>query len=325
MKPIPKLPILLLAGCLALPLAVAAEDATITASQVLEMLEAGLSEEVVLEWLAGAEESTARPTPDELIALKKAGATDRLLKALLAGSRGERVEPAPEPLPAAPPAVASSPTEAPPVNTDRDPADTGVLVRFELSYEPPKVDYDEELWDLYVYLDGEPLAYVPPILSVLDRSEVLEFRQRLAPGRHVIRVTQERHERRGRNRWRHSARVSDQQFAFDVEPVRDGELELAFSEGFLGARSTGPLTFRFRQQDRVTEVEGVGGLPDRWAPLCEEIEAGFDGDTRSRAEARALEGCVRWASLWGDVQAPSRDAVRRALEKFDFRPVPRGS
>ncbi len=296
--------------------------------QVLEMLEAELSEEIVLAWLEGVEPPTPRPTPEQLIALKKAGATDRLLQALLDLSRGERLEPAATGEPAPPASVAdpieSASATAPAPAEEAGPE--GALVDFRLQYDPPKFDHEDELWDLYVYLDGEPLAYVPPSVSFLDQGgQALEFRRRMAPGPHTLRVTQERHERRPRGRWHHTARVSEQEFAFEVVDGAQGELELLFSEGPLATRSTGPLRFHFLQGERVTELDGVGGDPERWPLLCEELEANLESGAASREARRDLEGCVRWATLWGGKGVPSRDSVRRALEMFDFRPVPRGS
>ena len=318
---------IVLAGLLALglvpPLVADAEGGSLS-EQVLEMLEADLSEEIVLAWLEGVEPPTARPTAGELVALKKAGATDRLLAALLALSKGDPIEPAPAAEPA-PPAVV--PGEAPAPVAAGEPGLEGALVDFSLQYDPPQFDHEVELWDLYVYLNGEPLAYVPPSVTFLGQGgQALEFRRRLPSGRHVLRVTQERHVRRPGNRWQHSARVSAQEFVFEVVGGTPAELELTFSEGPLATRSTGPLRFHFLQEERVTDLDGVGGDPETWPLLCEEIEANRAPDEAARGGARRdLEGCVRWASLWGGLNVPERQAVRRALEMFEFKPVPKGS
>lgn len=58
---------------------------------------------------------------------------------------------------------------------------------------------------------------------------------------------------------------------------------------------------------------GVG--PDRF------LEASTAGPSRRDQ----LERCVRWPDLWDGGGAPPRDEVRRALEAFDYRPVPKGS
>lgn len=311
-------PILALLAVLVVPVAPAAADASDLHRDVLEMLEADLSEEVVLEWLQGVEPPVRRPTAEELVALKKAGGTDRLLKALIALSSAAE-GPGDDALATTPPSTAATAAPVMPVAEESAEAEaTGVLVTFRLSYEAPKVDFDEELWDLYVYLDGEPLAYVPPSFSILDREKALEFKQRLTPGSHAVRVLQERHERRRGKRWRHAARASDQEFAFDLRTGISADIDLKYREGWLSEHSDGPLRFRLVQEDEVTELEWVGGSPERWPLLCEELEA--EGRARDK-----LEGCVSWPELWGESEVPSRKAVRDALELFDYRPVPRGS
>ena len=283
--------------------------------QVIRMLESELSEEIVLEWLSGTGEPVPRPTAEELIALKEAGATDRLLMALLALATGGPDAPDER---AARPAAASSPPESG--------AEAGVQVEFRLSHLPSRIDSEDEPWDLYVYLDGEPLAYVPPSGSLIDRNVALEFRHRLEPGRHLIRVSQERHLRRSRGRWRHEARISEQLFWFELSAGSRAELELGFSEGWLANRGGGPMTFRLLQDDRTLEMEAVGGDPERWPLLCEEIESNLRaGETPGRSVRSELDGCVRWTDLWPQIETPDRNLVREALAAFDYRPVPRGS
>lgn len=311
-------------------------------ADVIRMLEAGLSEEVIVNWLVGDERQVPEASADDLIGLKSAGATDSLLDKLLELSR--RGAPAPPAAPAptskppaarpeqpvtAAPAQPGLPSAVPPVATAPPAAarsESEPLVSFRLAYTPPKVDFDDELWDLYVYLDGEPLAYVPPNTSFIDRGDALEFRQRLAPGRHLLLVTQERHRREGRKRWHHAARVSSERFFFDVAPGEDGEAELIYNEGILDTNSDGPLSFRFLQSDRVTEREAVGGRPESWAPICEEIEANVAAGKKPSASVQnALVGCVRWDELWQGIEGPTREQIREALAVFDYRPVPRGS
>lgn len=291
------------------------------AGQVLQMLQAGLSAEVILDWLASQSEPAAAPSAGEMVALKEAGASDGLLRALLARARGEEV---PVPPPAAPPAAAPQPPAAPEAPPAAGAAQE-VLVTFRLSYEP-RFESGEEEWDLFVYLDGKPLSYVPRSGSLGSGSlpgsgEALELRRRLAPGPHLLRVTQERHQARRRGRWLHAARVAPAELAFELTAGRDAEVEVTFHQGWPGLGTSGPLTFRAVQGERVVEAEEVGGDPEEWPALCEEIEASTAGPDR---EDR-LEGCVRWQELWGGRDVPGRDEVRRALEAFDYRPVPRGS
>jgi hypothetical protein len=323
--------------CLALP--AAAEGPQGIYADVIRMLEADLSEEVILDWLEGDKRPVPKASADDLIGLKGAGASQALLEKLLGLSRREAAplptapaEPTvPVPTePSTPPAARAEPSsaaEAPAARPtpSRSPGDQA-LVTFRLAYIPPKVDFDHELWDLYVYLNGEPLAYVPPNTSFLDRGDAVEFRRSLEPGPHLLVVTQERHERQSKKRWRHEARVSPEVFAFEVLPNHDGEAELTYNEGLLGTNSGGPLTFRIVQSDQVTEMEGVGGSPDSWAQLCEEIEANIpEGKSPGRSAQDELARCVRWGELWHGIEGPTRDQIREALAAFDYRPVPRGS
>jgi len=280
------------------------------------MLSAGLSSEFVLSWLEGSRVPPARPTAEQAIAMRQAGASNELMVRLLELSTEEVADPA-----------LARPPVADPVERVGPLADgSGVGVAFELSYAP-RFEDGEPTWDLYVYLDGRPLSYVPATAaSVLaELAEPLVFERRIAPGTHTLRVSQERHGRRGSDAWRHQARVAPDVFHFDLEPGLEARIEVRFEQG-LEALLTGrgPVTFRMTQGERGGELEAVGGYPEDWAEICEDVES----ETREWGEkrrSRRLEGCVSWAELWPGAAAPSRAAVWEALAAFDFRPVPRSS
>ena len=170
------------------------------------------------------------------------------------------------------------------------------------------------------------MSYVPE--GTLLTSNVVRFRQFLTPGKHTLRVAQERHEQAWRGRWSHAARVSDLVLPFEVAGgarVR-ADIELKFSQPKLAfGRSGGPLSFRFVQGKTVEVVAKQGGDPEDWLLVCEEIEANAeDGKELEKSLRRQLEGCVRWAELWPGVdEAPSRDEIREALALFDYRPIPK--
>jgi hypothetical protein len=325
----------------------AADD---TYGQVEALLKAGISEEVVGSWLA-SRPAPPLPTAAELIALKTAGASDALLARIveLAGRAQRTATAAAAPAAAAPaapgasaapegaaaasapaapaavapvatppsttPAAAAPATAAPPPPA---PADGRVEVRFALSYQP-HVDVDEEPWDLFAYLDGEPLALVPRI-KLFSRDEPLHLTRRLAPGHHVLRLAQERH-RQDRHGWSHQARVSKQAFEFDLASGAPADVELAFVQPLLSLGDAGPVHFKTVQADRTAEVDRTGGDPEAWPLLCEEIEANLaQGEKPGRLARRQLADCVRWDDLWPGIKAPSRESVRATLQALGFAP-----
>ena len=262
--------VLTLAALLGSTMSSAAENAVV--GEVLTMLEGGLDESVIVGWLEAGEPGFPRPNAAELVSLSKAGASSDLLQLLIerstleeppvenppAASVEERAPaPAPpEPAPKAEPAPVASPpesqanraapvvpvAEAQPVREPRPAAAGGAetAVTFRLRYAP-RFDEDEEEWGLYVYLDGKPLSYVPQTSAF--QNEVLEFSQRLAPGRHVVRVAQERHRKR-RKGDRHETRVAPQSFEFEVGTDGGALVQLDFRQSLIDlGRSSGPLTF----------------------------------------------------------------------------------
>ena len=310
---------------LAAPPAVAVES---TVDEIVEMLSAGIGGPVVLDWLDASGRALEPLTPSDLVALKKAGASDPLLRDLIERSKAEPAaspdppEPSPArdygraervvvtPAPAAP-VPNETPVSVPPASPGA--TDETVLVRFRLAYDPIDED-DEDPWGLYVYLDGEPLSYVPAsaIRGPLGAGDGgIDFRLRLPAGRHAVRVTLERHERK-RKGWRHAARVYAEALDFELRAGADAEVELTFKETLLDF--TDPLTFRVRQEERVVERERIGGDPDEWPELCEDLGA--------RDPAR--EECLSWSELWAS-EGPTLDEIREAMARFDYRPIPKGA
>jgi hypothetical protein len=293
-----------------------------TLDQVASMLRGGIAEEVVLAWLDAAGRPLPLPSAEQLLALKEAGASDAFLAALieraaLAETAGEAAAPVAEPAPRA--SAPSGPAvQAPAVATGTAPA--GVLVRFRLAHRP-RYDDGEEEYDLFVYLDGVPLSYVPADDSLLGSGEPLSFAQRLEPGVHTLRAALERHRAVRGDRWQHEARFSPASLRFELAAGAPAEVRVELREGVLGE---GRLDLRFEQEERVEEAENAGGDPDGWPRLCEEIAA--DTSRRSARDREWLErGCVAWDFLWPAGGAPPRDEVRDALARFDYRPVPAGS
>ncbi|MEM7049653.1 MAG: hypothetical protein AAF604_08340 [Acidobacteriota bacterium] len=289
--------------------------------EVLRLLEGDLSESVILAWLDGREEPLPRPTADQLLALKAAGASDDLLGALLAATTtasddeagGTESKPAPRPSAVETPTPTATPAPASPTEPSDDRDGEHPEVEFQLSYRLDTGD-DTDTWNLYIYLDGKPLSYVP-LSTLLSGREPLRFRQRLAPGRHLLRVALERHDGDDGER-RHRARFAPQPLLFNLQPGIPASIEVTFRENAL--TSGKPLSWSFQQGSQVDERRGVGGDPERWPYLC--------GETESR---RDQDSCRSWEQLWRDLdpqfEKTTRQDVLRALEIFDFRPVPRDS
>ena len=96
---------------------------------------------------------------------------------------------------------------------------------------------------------------------------------------------------------------------------------MAFSQSVLSSKN--PLDYRIAQGGRVIDArQDVGGQPDRWSLVCEDLEATLDGGEPSRSQRRRYEDCVSWSELW-PAGAPPRSEVLRALALFDYRPVPK--
>jgi len=208
---------------------------------------------------------------------------------------------------------------------DVDPTDgSGVLTRFRLSYSPLTDDGDDA-WGLYVYLDGIPLSFVPEsrVQSVLaDAADGIEFTQRLPVGEHRLQLLLERHEKR-RRAWEHSSRAAPEGLDFELLPGAAAEVDVTFRQSTL--QSVDPISVVVRQEERVFEQTEVGGEPDQWPSLCDDLQGSSDVNRgHDPSLERQLRKCVGWDSLW-EVDGPSRSDILKAMEQFDFRPIPNGA
>lgn len=197
--------------------------------------------------------------------------------------------------------------------------DEEVLVHFDLD-SAPRSEPGASDWDLFVYVDGEPLARVPPASSA-DDDERLELCRKLVPGQHVLRVLQERHEERN-DGWLHAARVAEPPLTFDLHHGEPAAVRVSF-------RRTGPddhLEMTFAQGGRLESVEGSGD-PRGWELLCEELEVSRRKElSLSARRSRVLPRCVEWRNLWPDrVDPPPRDEVREDLIHLGERSESEGS
>lgn len=323
---------------------------------VLDMLAAEISEPVIGQWLDAAAQAPRLPTPSEMVALRRAGASDELLGRLLALSQAARSDPGAahgsdrataageRQVRVAAPAVSSSspPSTEPSAEPSAEPSMPAVRAsepardvvpalsgpietQFSLSYSPYVLDGDEE-WDFYVYLDGEPLSYVPS--SGLLGADALVFDLPLEPGPHRLRLSQERHGEARRGPPTHDSRVAETVVAFELEPGASAEVEIVFSQTLL--RSKNPISYRIAQGGRVLQIEErTGGDPESWVEPCEDLELSLGEGQPSRSERRRLERCVPWSQLWAEPGAesseshPTRAQILEALARFDYRPTPK--
>jgi len=301
--------------------------------EVVHMLEGGVSEPVVASWLESSGRRPARVDAAELVALRKAKASDDLMKRLIQLANGAPAPETPPARPAAAPEAAPLPAPAPaavPLAAPAPPPPASaavpagiVPVRFDLAYRPFAAEEDAPSWSLFVYLDGRLLTGAKPaMISLTARNWQLD--RGLFPGRHVIRLVQERHERRfGGGAWLHAARVAPEPLAFDVDP--GGAWRVSLSLDQVKIRKRGPLELRVTRGDREVAAVAGGGEPDAWPPLCEDVEASMTGQkagSKPSGDARRdLARCVRWSALFPGIEnVPSRDEVRAALERDRFQP-----
>jgi hypothetical protein len=301
------------------PAAVSDKHSESVVDSVRNMLEAGISEDVILAWLDSNDDPIPHPSADHLIALQKAGASETLLKRLLIA-------------PELPTEAATDSTVTPIPDTPKpQDSEREVMVNFTFSYSPWYLNDDEydianDSWDFFVYMDGIPLSYVPAA-AVAGMTSNLEFSQLVPAGRHIIRATLEQHNRGTGKQWTHAAKVAEEAFVIDISPEGpQASISVRFKEHWGGIDRGGPVEFSFQQGNQVSELEGVGGNPDSWPPVCEEVEANSNlSKTPGSRLERDLRRCVSWGGLWNGTSAPPRSEVREALAMFEYRPVPKGS
>lgn len=299
--------------------------------QVVRMLDAELSEEIVLEWLQNQPLAAAPLTADELVALKSAGASDDLMKELMALTRrqasGEASTPdasssiVAAPKPETPAGLEASRSSSVPSLDSTDPP-----VTFRLSYlirrDEWEVGDEGPEWNLFVYIDGYPMTYMTSA-EIENRPAVLEFARTLPAGEHTIRVLQERHHRK-KGGWQHESRVARREFDFELDPEAPARLEVEFHERLTDYQD--PLTFKLTQGARVVDTGRSGGDAEYWPALCDDIEVSVAGGKKpNRRQRQQLESCLRWQGLWGERAVPSRQEVLDAMARFEFKPTPKGS
>jgi hypothetical protein len=301
---------------LAVALPARAADLDPVVQEVVRMLEGGVSEPVVASWLESSGRRPAHVDGAELVALQKAKASEDLMKRLIRLANGAPAPPSPA-TPAPEPPAAPVPASAAPAPAQALAA--GIPVRFQLGYRPFTSDENAPSWSLFVYLDGRLLTWGrPAAISLTTRSWGLD--RTLPAGHHVIRLVQERHERKfGSDGWVHAARVAPEPLAFDL--VSGGPWRVSLQLDQVKIRRQGPLTLRVTRGDREVAVAAGGGEPDSWPPLCEDVEANVAGRSPSADARRQLASCVRWDGLFpGIAGIPPRDEVRAELERDRFQP-----
>jgi hypothetical protein len=199
-------------------------------------------------------------------------------------------------------------------------ASAAVKVRFAVSYRP--VFAPEELpWSLFLYVDGRFAGMVKPgpvLIPLTARGLEVE----LAPGKHLLRIAQERHLKYSRIRgYTSSSRIDPSEFPFVLRPGSAAELTLRFGEASI--RHPGPVAVEIKQDGQeIARLEPRAGNPETWPALCEDIPESLPPDGKVPGAARGEQArCLRWADLWpGDAAAPSRQEVRAEIERRSHPP-----
>ena len=306
-----------LAGWLALAGYLAAAESSAAAAldpvvaDVVEMLQAGVDEGAVIQWLESTDRHPGDVGSAGMIALSQAGASERLIDALLVSIRKE------------PSAVATAESAEAAVSA------TGGRVEIVTTLTAKRVWAEEsspdeprqQPWDVFLYLDGELLAWTRPSLA----GDPVEVHRVIDAGRRELRVVLQRYEELGQ-RWEYESLVVPTLFSFEAGPgvpiVIDVEMVRLW--GLWRQRDDGgPLRYSIRQGDRIlAEDDGSGGDPDRWQPICEDVKANFAGADKVPGRYRnPMSRCVDWATLWtGAGTGTSRAAILAQLAEFDFAP-----
>lgn len=290
-------------------------------AEVVEMLDAGVSDGLILQWL----ESTGRRPVDigseGLIALTEAQASELLMSRLLELVEAERPDGSKVASEAAP--IGPSPRQS----LTEESAEESVEAIFRLSGTRMWVDEDEpdspreERWNVYLYLDGDLIAWTRPN----QQGDPVEARRVIPTGSHEMRVILQRYEK-SRGGWSYESLAVPTLVAFDAQVGDPLEIEVDMerSWGLWRDRSDGgPLSYVIRQGVRVLgESKGAGGNPDDWQPVCEDIEANFpESQGVPRAYRSSMSRCARWADLWnGPAKETSRTEILEDLAEYDFEP-----
>ncbi|MBV8200593.1 MAG: hypothetical protein JOZ15_08210 [Acidobacteria bacterium] len=200
-------------------------------------------------------------------------------------------------------------------------------VRFAVTYRPVTVDEDQpwsEPWQLVLYVDGHFVAAVKPSPALLPLPP-RTFERPLAPGKHLLRLTRERHPAYHRaTGYVSPARVDPSEFPFELQPgAPDQAALIAVHFGEKSFKHPGPVALRVTQGGKdLAKLEPAAPGAEAWPALCEDVPAALPAGTKLPADAQKdLKGCVQWASLWPGVGAvPARAEVRVEMEQASQAP-----
>ena len=291
-------------------------------ADVIEMLASDVDEAVILQWLESTDRRPADIGSQGLIALTEAGASEDLIKALLLRvDEAESAEDEAPPTAVAPREPAAAPAETTDVATDRVEAIFQLIAkRIWVEEDEPDRPRDAEWW-VYLYLDGEFVGWVRPTMQ----GDPVETRRVIEAGTHELRVVLQRYEEL-RGGWFHESLSVPTLVRFEAssgEPLQI-EVEMVRIWGLWRQRKDGgPFRYLIRQGTEVlAENSGTGGDPNRWQPVCEDVEANFPGaDGVPKRFRNSMSRCVRWAELWtGPGSDTDRVAILAKLAEDDFEP-----
>jgi hypothetical protein len=310
----------------------AADDPVV--GQVLQMLRGGVTEPVIMAWLEKSGKRPAAVSSGDLVALHQAGASEQLMKWLLQSAGGPSPESATaaRSAPSAPPAAAAAPASAAaapaaaaaapspaPAASAAPAATVPVKIRFASAYQPSRGEPDQqapEWWLLCLYLDGRFVACAPASPILLPQPP-RTFTRDFAPGRHLLRLTEERHLRYTRARgYVTPARVDPSELPFELPA--GGATQIAILFGERGPRHPGPVALSIERDGKeVTRLEPAAPDPEAWPALCEDVPAALPAGAKLPAAARRdLESCVHWQALWPGVEGvPAREEVRAEIAR----------
>jgi hypothetical protein len=282
---------------------------------VIEMLRAGVDEGVIAQWLDSTDRRPADVGRQGVIALTEAGASESLMTTLLQGVETHSAE---------------SAARSKPAGQEAPPATGSVETLIHLRAKQAFVDEDEpdspraQPWGVYLYLDGELVAWSKPSLA----GEPVASRRLISVGDHELRVVLQRYEDL-RGGWLYESLSVPTQVVFQARAGAPLEIEVEVKRiwGLWRDRKDGgPLSYVVRQGvEVIAEHEGTGGNPDRWQPVCEDVEANLANSPKVPKRFRgALNRCIRWADLWiGKGRSTSRSEILAELARFDFEPSTR--
>lgn len=295
---------------------------------VVEMLRAEVDEGVIVQWLESTDRRPVDISRQGMIVLTDAGATEGLITSLL--QRVDDVDPeltkTGAPNSVAPTATADLDADAS-VHTGTEAGRESVEATFSLRARQAFVDEDEPdsprepPWSVYLYLDGELIAWTRPSV----KGEPVEARRTIESGRREVRVVLQRYEDQ-RGGWFHESLSVPTLVDFEVLPGDsvDVEVEMKRIWGLWREKKDGgPLSYIIRQGDDVlAKDQGSGGNPDRWQPVCEDVEANFpDAQGVPKRFRNQMGRCARWSELWtAGGQSTSRSEILADLARYDFQP-----